>query len=153
MLFRSFLVAPSDDGEGAARAMRAALDDASVAAEEIDYISAHATATQIGDLAETRAIRAVFGERAYQVPVSALTAITVSNSKQPLWNSPDGPAEAMKVEAGAFGFLKGGRNWLALKTHDALVVVRVDDEILGRVVAGVQERTGLVVARLAGPKE
>jgi 3-oxoacyl-[acyl-carrier-protein] synthase II len=66
-----FLVAPPDDGEGAARAMRAALSDASVAAEEIDYISAHATATDIGDRAETRAVRAVFGERAYQVPISS----------------------------------------------------------------------------------
>ena len=66
-----FLVAPSDDGDGAARAMRAALADADVAAEEIDYISAHATATLIGDVAETRAIRTVFGERAYQFPVSA----------------------------------------------------------------------------------
>jgi 3-oxoacyl-[acyl-carrier-protein] synthase II len=66
-----FLVAPPDDGEGAARAMRAALDDASIPVDEIDYISAHATATDIGDRAETRAVRAVFGERAYQVPLSS----------------------------------------------------------------------------------
>jgi 3-oxoacyl-[acyl-carrier-protein] synthase II len=66
-----FLVAPPDDGEGAARAMRSALADARVAIEEIDYISAHATATEIGDIAETRAVRSVFGERAYQVPLSA----------------------------------------------------------------------------------
>ena len=66
-----FLVAPPDDGEGAARAMRSALADAHVAAEEIDYISAHATATEIGDIAETRAVHSVFGERAYQVPLSS----------------------------------------------------------------------------------
>ena len=64
-------VPPPDDGEGAARAMRAALADANVAMEEIDYISAHATATDIGDIAETRAVRSVFGERAYQVPLSS----------------------------------------------------------------------------------
>lgn len=67
----TFLVAPPDDGSGAARAMRFALDDAAVAPEEIDYVSAHATATEQGDIAETRAIRSVFGEQAYAIPVSA----------------------------------------------------------------------------------
>jgi 3-oxoacyl-[acyl-carrier-protein] synthase II len=52
--------------------MRAALVNAGIVAEEIDYISAHATATEIGDIAETRAIRSVFGERAYEIPVSAM---------------------------------------------------------------------------------
>ena len=68
----AYLVAPPEDGEGAARAMRTALDDAGVAAEEIDYVSAHATATEIGDIAETRAVRSVFGARAYDLPVSAM---------------------------------------------------------------------------------
>lgn len=67
----AYLVAPADDGSGARRAMLRALADAQVAPEEIDYISAHATATDIGDAVETRAIKAVFGERAYGVPVSA----------------------------------------------------------------------------------
>ena len=66
-----FLVAPSNDGGGAARAMRSAIADAHIAPEEIDYISAHATATEVGDIAETRAIRTVFGERAYEIPVTA----------------------------------------------------------------------------------
>ncbi len=68
----SFLVAPPDDGAGAARAMRAALTHAGIAPEEVDYISAHATATEQGDIAETGAIRSVFGERAYRIPVTAL---------------------------------------------------------------------------------
>lgn len=68
----TYLVAPPEDGEGAARAMRAALHDAQMAVQEIDYISAHATATEIGDIAETRAVRAVFGERAYRLPISAM---------------------------------------------------------------------------------
>jgi 3-oxoacyl-[acyl-carrier-protein] synthase II len=67
----TFLVAPPDDGVGAARAMRSAMSDAGIGSEEIDYISAHATATEIGDIAETRAIRSVFGERAYEIPVTA----------------------------------------------------------------------------------
>ncbi len=68
----SYLVAPLENGDGAARAMTAALADAKLPPEAVDCISAHATATQIGDLAETRAIRAVFGEHAYRVPVTAM---------------------------------------------------------------------------------
>ena len=67
----AYLVAPPEEGEGAARAMQLALADAGVAPEEIDYISAHATATEVGDIAETKAIRSVFGEQAYKIPVSA----------------------------------------------------------------------------------
>src|SRR4029077_4288902 len=43
----------------------------------------------------------------YSIPIPSITGLTYSNSKQPLWNSPNGPAEAMRVESGAFGFLKG----------------------------------------------
>ena len=68
----SFLVAPPDDGDGAARAMQAALNDAGVAPQEVDYISAHATSTERGDIAETRAVRNVFGEHAYRVLISAM---------------------------------------------------------------------------------
>ena len=65
------LVAPPEGGAGAARAMRRALRSAGLEPEEIDYISAHATATEAGDIAETSAIRTVFGEQAYRVPVTA----------------------------------------------------------------------------------
>ena len=68
----AYLVAPSDDGAGAARAMATALDDADVTPEEIGYVSAHATATEVGDVAETQAIKTVFGERAYHTPISAM---------------------------------------------------------------------------------
>ena len=68
----SYLVAPLENGDGAARAMSAALADAELPPEAVDCISAHGTATQIGDIAETRAIRAVFGEHAYRVPVTAM---------------------------------------------------------------------------------
>jgi 3-oxoacyl-[acyl-carrier-protein] synthase II len=63
------------EGQGAATAMRAALDDAGIRPEQIDYISAHGTATQQNDEVETRAIKAVFGERAYQVPVSSVKSM------------------------------------------------------------------------------
>ena len=67
----AFLVAPPGDGGGAARAISLALDSAGVAPEEVDCISAHATATEVGDIAETRAIRSVFGEAADRIPVTA----------------------------------------------------------------------------------
>ena len=68
----SFLVAPEENGDGARRAMVMALADAGLPPESVDCISAHATATQIGDISETRAIRSVFGEHAYRVPVTAM---------------------------------------------------------------------------------
>ena len=65
------LVAPCADGEGAVRAMRWALEDAGVAADEVDYINAHGTSTKMNDAAETLAIKKTFGELAYRVPISA----------------------------------------------------------------------------------
>lgn len=65
------LIAPDPTGAGAVRAMRAALRRAGVPAEAIDYINAHATSTQLGDVAETLAIKKVFGEQAYDIPVSS----------------------------------------------------------------------------------
>ena len=65
------VVAPPEDGEGAARAMREALDDAGASPADVSYINAHATSTPAGDTAETNAIKTVFGERAYGIPISA----------------------------------------------------------------------------------
>ncbi len=65
------LVAPCADGEGAARAIRWALEDAGVQPDEVDYINAHGTSTPLNDVAETVAIKAVLGEHAYQVPISS----------------------------------------------------------------------------------
>jgi 3-oxoacyl-[acyl-carrier-protein] synthase II len=67
---------PSPGGEGAARAMRKALEDAALAPEEVDYINAHATATPAGDKEEVAAIHTVFGERASRIPVSATKSMT-----------------------------------------------------------------------------
>ncbi|MEE8363256.1 MAG: beta-ketoacyl synthase N-terminal-like domain-containing protein [Dehalococcoidia bacterium] len=65
------LVHPPEDGAGAARCIEAALADAGVGIDDIDYINAHGTSTPINDAAETRAIRTVFGDRAGAVPVSS----------------------------------------------------------------------------------
>lgn len=65
------VVAPRPDGTGAARAMTRALDDAGLAPSDVDYVNAHGTGTVLGDASETKAIKQVFGERAYQVPISS----------------------------------------------------------------------------------
>jgi 3-oxoacyl-[acyl-carrier-protein] synthase II len=65
------LTAPREDGAGQADAMTAALADAGVAAEEIDYVNAHGTSTPLNDRAETRAIKLALGEHASRIPVSS----------------------------------------------------------------------------------
>jgi 3-oxoacyl-[acyl-carrier-protein] synthase II len=65
------ITAPDEQGVGAARSMQAALDDANLQPEEIDYVNAHGTSTPLNDPMETRAIRAVFGKQAYKVPISS----------------------------------------------------------------------------------
>jgi len=67
---------PPETGEGAARCMRLALRDAGLNAEQVDYINAHGTSTPAGDLAETRAIKAVFGDAAYRTAISSTKSMT-----------------------------------------------------------------------------
>ncbi|MDD5082008.1 MAG: beta-ketoacyl-ACP synthase II [Dehalococcoidales bacterium] len=62
---------PSENGEGAARAMRAALNKANLTVTDIDYINAHGTSTPLNDKAETQAIKSVFDEQAYHIPISS----------------------------------------------------------------------------------
>jgi 3-oxoacyl-[acyl-carrier-protein] synthase II len=70
------MTAPPEDGEGAARAMKIALDHAKVSPSDVDYINAHATSTGLGDIAETKAIKMVFGEQAKKVTISATKSMT-----------------------------------------------------------------------------
>ncbi len=65
------IVAPCADGDGAVRCMRLALQDAGVAPDEVDYINAHGTSTPLNDAIETLAIKTVFGDRAYRIPISS----------------------------------------------------------------------------------
>lgn len=69
------LTRPQPEGRGAALAMELALQEAGLAPAEVDYINAHGTSTLLNDVAETRAIKKVLGERAYQVPISSIKSM------------------------------------------------------------------------------
>jgi len=61
--------APSEDGDGPIRAMKAALNDAEMKPEAVDYVNAHGTSTPAGDVAETLAIKKAFGDHAYKIQI------------------------------------------------------------------------------------
>ena len=67
---------PREDGSGAARAMSNAIKDAGLTPEDIDYIGAHGTGTQMNDAIETKAIKTTFGESAYDVAISSIKSMT-----------------------------------------------------------------------------
>ena len=68
--------APAENGAGAALSMKLALEDAGLKPEDIDYINAHGTSTQLNDKSETAAIKTVFGAHAYKVPISSTKSMT-----------------------------------------------------------------------------
>ena len=70
------ITAPHPDGDGAYRVMKAALDEAGLSPEDVDYINVHGTSTYAGDIAEVKAIKNLFGEHAYKLNISSTKSIT-----------------------------------------------------------------------------
>ena len=70
------MTSPCPDGDGAVRCMQAAIDDAGLAAEQVDYINAHGTSTELNDLYESRAVKAVFKDHAYKLAISSTKSMT-----------------------------------------------------------------------------
>ena len=70
------MAAPAPNGEGAARCMAAAIDDAGISYHAVDYINAHGTSTQLNDLYETQAIKSVFREKAHSLAISSTKSMT-----------------------------------------------------------------------------
>lgn len=70
------ITAPAEGGAGGASAMALALEAAQANPEEVDYINAHGTGTELNDVAETQAVKRVFGERAYDIPISSTKSMT-----------------------------------------------------------------------------
>ncbi len=70
------ITAPHPDGEGAYRVMKAALDEAGLDTEDVDYINVHGTSTYAGDISEAKAIRNLFGDHAYKLNISSTKSMT-----------------------------------------------------------------------------
>ena len=70
------ITAPHPEGHGATQSMKLALEEAGVKPEEVDYINVHGTSTPLGDIAELKAIKSVFGESVYNVNISSTKSMT-----------------------------------------------------------------------------
>ncbi|HVN74681.1 MAG TPA: beta-ketoacyl-ACP synthase II [Thermoanaerobaculaceae bacterium] len=110
------ITAPSEDGDGPARVMRMALNDAGVKPEDVDYVNAHGTSTPLNDRIETLAIKKVFGNHAYRLAISStksstghllgaaggletgITALTVARNTVPPTLNLDNPGEGCDLD-------------------------------------------------------
>jgi hypothetical protein len=101
-----------------------------------------------GQVTVTGPDRAILGA----LPYEAVLSVIYSKSKQPLWDGPAGATPIQQVDGGAFGFLKGGRHWVSLRTKERFIVLRVEENQVASVLSLIEERTGKTTVRVAEPK-
>ena len=101
-----------------------------------------------GQVIVTGSDRALVGA----LPYEAVLSVIYSKSKQPLWDGPAGATPIQQVDGGAFGFLKGGRHWVSLRTKERFIVLRVEENQVASVLSLIEERTGKTTVRVAEPK-
>jgi serine/threonine-protein kinase len=101
-----------------------------------------------GQVTVTGPDRAILGALPYETVLSVI----YSKSKQPLWDGPAGATPIQQVDGGAFGFLKGGRHWVSLRTKERFIVLRVEENQVASVLSLIEERTGKTTVRVAEPK-
>ncbi len=88
----------------------------------------------------------------HSVPYSGVVSVSYSRGRDPLWNSPQGPAAVAKMSGGTFGFIRGERHWIALRTKDTFVVLRLQDDQVNQVLGALAERTGRAPERVVERK-
>jgi hypothetical protein len=91
------------------------------------------------------------GDALQAVPYGRIMSVSYTKGRDPLWRSPGGPALVLRADGGALGVFRGERHWLAVRTRDRFVVVRVEGRDASRVIAALEARTGRSVDRVTGP--
>ncbi|MFB4169767.1 beta-ketoacyl-ACP synthase II [Virgibacillus sp. JSM 102003] len=100
------ITAPAENGEGAARAMQQAIDDAGITPSDVDYVNAHGTSTHLNDKFETVAIKTVFDEYASKLPISSTKGVTGH-----LLGAAGGIESVISVKSIADGLIPGTMNY------------------------------------------
>jgi hypothetical protein len=82
------------------------------------------------------------------MPYRSVLGLSSARSRQPRWRKADGTDGEARIGGGALGFIKSDRNWFAIRTADAVYVLRIDDGRLARILQTAMDRTGTPIVRL-----
>jgi hypothetical protein len=92
------------------------------------------------------------GAVVHTVPYPGILGVSYSRSRQPLWQSPGGPAPVLKVGGGAFGIFRSEPNWYSVRTKDVFLVLRVEPKHLRTLPAAFSDRAGVTVEVVRPPR-
>jgi serine/threonine-protein kinase len=92
------------------------------------------------------------GAVVHTVPYSGILGVSYSRSRQPLWQSPGGPAPVLKVGGGAFGIFRSEPNWYSVRTKDVFLVLRVEPKHLRTLPTAFSDRAGVTVQVVRPPR-